>query len=699
MAKEVKIKTSGLNITTIPEVIGNLKVKDNPLVPPTNITSLYAKTTAGSTSAELVWQIPTATENPTQPGGPCDGYLPCNVGTFVHYPANTIGASPRWNCSVWQNTGQTVNLNLIHELADPEYSGVPEVESPFYARIYDFVESPPPLPPPPSYVLAELTTFTIADRFVFFINSKNTKSAAAWHTQTNIPIFPQTNNTIFDTRHGVQSGTYYLNNSLCNSLFSTICPCDSATGCEPITPNPTTQPICTCSATTCFITGVQINQSGEAGPDCLSPSDFIQQTNVYPLIDTGCTSDDCESYPNSYTCSVGSCYGLPRTSPSGDDSPSAFYNKRLVGKLPQYLFNYEKGEENNSSFVNVSAMADSLPKFTDFSFLSMAGCDPQQCNDPVNGCGVTSGTSPCLDNFGRCPSAWYTKIFTPFYVNIPNFTDPTTGTNIDLRGRYIKFYKKRLNLWVDNQYDNNNLLKELTLLMSGRKKACGIVLGIPLNTQDPSSPDYNNVGTTILAGPPATETMTSRWGLFEFPMPLTAGGLSQTHQVVIEVRNPGDNNCQACINTGVPIIPGQMNCCVSIEYIGLYPLTDRNGLANQPFRSWFANGLNSNFAPAASFGINKLKSYRYGRIPSINDKVGWYIDTAAAATAISTNSDDGSLNNTAIYTDNYDFTNGTIAGTTTSGNTNSVRYTDMMNLFNQTEIQITQATNCLCEII
>jgi hypothetical protein len=342
MAKEVKIKTSGLNITTIPEVIGNLKVKDNPLVPPTNITSLYAKTTAGSTSAELVWQIPTATENPTQPGGPCDGYLPCNVGTFVHYPANTIGASPRWNCSVWQNTGQTVNLNLIHELADPEYSGVPEVESPFYARIYDFVESPPPLPPPPSYVLAELTTFTIADRFVFFINSKNTKSAAAWHTQTNIPIFPQTNNTIFDTRHGVQSGTYYLNNSLCNSLFSTICPCDSATGCEPITPNPTTQPICTCSATTCFITGVQINQSGEAGPDCLSPSDFIQQTNVYPLIDTGCTSDDCESYPNSYTCSVGSCYGLPRTSPSGDDSPSAFYNKRLVGKLPQYLFNYEK---------------------------------------------------------------------------------------------------------------------------------------------------------------------------------------------------------------------------------------------------------------------------------------------------------------------------------------------------------------------
>jgi hypothetical protein len=194
-------------------------------------------------------------------------------------------------------------------------------------------------------------------------------------------------------------------------------------------------------------------------------------------------------------------------------------------------------------------------------------------------------------------------------------------------------------------------------------------------------------------------TMTSRWGLFEFPMPLTSGGLSQTHQVVIEVRNPGDNNCQACINTGVPITPGQMNCCVSIEYIGLYPLTDRTGLANQPFRSWFANGLNSNFAAAASFGINKLKSYRYGRIPSINDKVGWYIDTAAAATAISTNFDDGSTNNTAIYTDNYNFTNGTITGTTTSGNTNSVRYTDMMNLFNQTEIQITQATNCLCEII
>lgn len=692
-------KPDGTLTGAIPEVngLGLIKVKTASGVE--NATALHIND--GTPNPKLIWEPYTATQpEPTQPVGPCDNNPVCLNGSFVHYPLSPATGTPRWDCAVWASTAQTVGMSPPVQIQDPDWNSGDPIEGRWCANVYSFT-SGITRPPPPTYIVAEYTTYTIADNFTFFIKNNYVSSAASLNQQ-NFPLFPAdqittaSNPPKFDEKHGASSATYYyLNKSCMDGFFNTSCPCDP-TACNPPLPppiDPVSTPLCDCAGGACFETGIQITQQGT---ECLSAAEYITNSDVFPLLSIGCiaTSYCNAQYSTGYGCAYGSCYGKPTQPSQSDSSPSAGYEHRLVSKMPQNLYNYTDG---STEFRTIPNFYNALPTFNELALLSDNGCDPQQCGSTTLGCGPNGCDNPS----GRCPSAYLTKIFLPFYVNVPSVFDAATGQTIDLRGKYVEFTKT--NLQIDgggfgggggapsNVYDNFPLLKQMRHIIEGKKRACGVVLGIEHDSTDGTLPIKSSID------PNTGNTLTNlNYAAFEFPKINTAaGGLStQTHQLVLEIRNGSANFCSSCINTGEKSSGSE-----NISYLRLYPITNTAGQIVQaspiaPYRQWFTNHINNSNNLGVG-GLNSVISYKYE-----GNGVGAFIrETNTTSVSIG----NATTETLGIYQDVYNLTTGVVSPITNPNNPNNLTYELLMNTLNQQQIPTNvgsgSGTDCLCNIV
>lgn len=661
-------KPDGTLTGAIPEINGFGLIKTKTPSGIQDVAALYVND--GTAFPKLIWQpysTPNPTNEPTEPTGPCNNNPACPAGTYVHYPLTPTTNTPRWDCNVWKTTAQTVNMGAPISIQDPDWIPGDPIEKKYCARVYSF-NSGALKPPPPTYITVEYQTYTIADNFILYIKNNYVGSAADFATQST-PIFPTDRTSIgntppsFQEKHGALSGTYYYANNTCN-LSSLPCPCDPSQCNNPSVPiSPTGTEICGCNSSTCFITGVMVTQ---LGTPCTGALEYITNSNVFPLNTIGCLATDyCNStYASIIGCQTGSCHGIPADAVPGDQSPSTGYSHRMVTKMPQYLYNFYPSE---ATTYNVRQFYDSLPTFNELALLSLNGCDGAQCSQPSpNGCGPDGCAAT-----GICPSAYLTKIFLPFYVNVPTAFNAETNQTINLRGKYVELLKTDLK--VDNtgmggnvpitQYDNFPLLKQLRHLIEGKKRACGIALGVPM------TPSYE------------IETLANITKLYfaaiEFPK-IQSSLTTQTHQVVLEIRNGSANDCGACINTG-----GRASGTENISYLRLYPITDTSGqIPAGEYRNWLENHI-KNDGTLGTGGINDIISFRHDG----NGEGQLKQETNIATTGIS----DPSATNFGIYISNYNFNTGIV--TPTSG---TLTYELLMNLYNQEQVLTTVSRDCLC---
>jgi len=161
----VDINTGGTN-TNIPEELGKFKVNilQNGVNVAENVRQLWAKTTEGATSPQIVWEIrdtPVPTDIPTEP--PPDPTCGTCNNELVFYPfAPALGR--RWACPDWKATAKFDNI-------DP--TPVENVDSAFglpgYAVYVRKSGTADFSPPPPGYILAEYVTYTVKDRMAMFL--------------------------------------------------------------------------------------------------------------------------------------------------------------------------------------------------------------------------------------------------------------------------------------------------------------------------------------------------------------------------------------------------------------------------------------------------------------------------------------------------------------------------------------------------
>ena len=154
-----------------------------------NVTALHVNN--GTITPRLIWEpyTNTSTQETTEPVGPCDNNPACPAGSSVHYPISPISGTPRWDCAVWLGSAQTVGMSEPVLIQDPDwFNGVDPPATRYCAKVYSFPAGAT-RPPPPTYLVAEYNTFTIADNFTIFIKS-NYVSSAAQLSQESQPLFP-----------------------------------------------------------------------------------------------------------------------------------------------------------------------------------------------------------------------------------------------------------------------------------------------------------------------------------------------------------------------------------------------------------------------------------------------------------------------------------------------------------------------------
>jgi hypothetical protein len=154
--RDIKIKKQDGSIVSIPETLGNIKVKtssvDNTIQ---DVKKLYAKTATGT---ELVWDstaTPITTQTSTQTTEICGE---CLVNTQVYYPEIT-GLGKRWDYCTWKNTG-TFGSSWVENITNTNY---------YTTRSQD-INKLNFLAPPPNHILHDYVTFSIEDRIILFVN-------------------------------------------------------------------------------------------------------------------------------------------------------------------------------------------------------------------------------------------------------------------------------------------------------------------------------------------------------------------------------------------------------------------------------------------------------------------------------------------------------------------------------------------------
>lgn len=152
---EIRIKTANPDvITNIPEVLGNIKVKDeNGII--RDVKKLYAKNGSGEPS--LVWDttVSQSTQQTTQPPVECPN---CASGSEVYYP-EIKALGKRWDYCTWKKTGllsSCWNNNTTNEG--------------YYTTRQQDPNKLNFLPPPPNYVMGEIVSYTVPDRVLVFVN-------------------------------------------------------------------------------------------------------------------------------------------------------------------------------------------------------------------------------------------------------------------------------------------------------------------------------------------------------------------------------------------------------------------------------------------------------------------------------------------------------------------------------------------------
>jgi len=562
-------KPDGSLTGAVPEIngLGLIKVKDT-TGNIQNVTSLYIND--GTANPKLIWEpttVSASTNEPTQPpAGPCDNQPVCPNAQYeavLHYPL-IPNTTERWDCAKWKITGNAVDLSLnttisnSTALLDPEGTGQ-------YAKVYNF-NSAPPLPPPPGYILLDYLSFSVADRIAVYINKNIEASATNFHALTNSD--PTTINVLFPSRNGPFDNSNGKNSDKIYSLAG--CSCDAAgTNCtwnNGFGTMPLCEldpagffPVCACTgvgcADGCFCDGVPEPQQGGGPPPECKTLDQLDTGFTNFIIDTSCTatSEGCKTV----------CYGRPAQEVAGDATPSGSYVCRYVGKVPNIVtgsYTYSGSfDQFNASFAYQNAY-----RLKDFAIVNNAGCRSEDCpSQPL-----------------PCPSAWKTKIFLPFYVNLPDARYPTgTGatsgaltdasSSLNLKGKYIEITKQVLNsVDVISEYNSHPILKTVQNLLLGNIRSCSAILSFPWD---------QDIGQT--------STNVTFWALTEYPRQISAGNPSHTHQLVVEVGNPADT-CGLCLN------PSNSEAINKISYIRFYPITD--GAGNLfPIFSNFAASLNS----------------------------------------------------------------------------------------------------------
>jgi hypothetical protein len=678
MARSVNFKKPDTTLTgNIPELngLGLIKVKDT-TGQTQNVTSLYVND--GSVTPQLIWQPTTVsqtTNESTQPPvGPCDNQPVCPDLTYeslLHYPL-IPNTTERWDCAKWKLTGNAVDLVLNTTISnnialnDPDSAGTGQ-----YARVYNF-NGPTPLPPPPGYVVLDFLSFSVADRIAVYINKNIEAPASVLYSLTNsdpsaIQVLFPNRTAVFNSSHGNLSNT-----SLIYSLAG--CDCSSGTclwegggnGGMPLCDlDPAGAfPICSCEGAACGdgcdCYGV-VPSSSEGQPPTCKTLDEMDTFYTNFIVDTSCiaTTEGCKTV----------CYGRPAPAVNGDATPSGEYVCRYVGKVP----NIVTGSNTSGSDFGIQAsnMYNAAYTLRDFAITNNAGCRPEDCPSELP----------------PCPSAWKTKIFLPFYVNLPDVKYPSgsglssgaltdASSSLNLKGKYVEIIKEKLdNINSTTFYDGHPILKTIQNLLNGKIRSCSAILSFPW--------DFSSEQTS---------SNITFWALTEYPRQISAGLPSHTHQLVIEFTNPNRNQCGLCINTAFGV-----NASTKIAHIRFYPITDTAGNLLSPFNN-FATGLNAVVSPvpftaqqAAIYSIRfqhhpVLGQFSEGDLFSNNTS----LFTTANAGNDNTAGDAFYLTNITGLTQNYKLQ-------TVSNPTNQLSLVSTLNKIQQIPINATSVTPVDCQ--
>lgn len=571
-------------LLNLPENLGKIRVKDEKGILQ-SISQLYKND--GDGSASIIWDItppPEPTDVPTDiptdiptdvptdgGGGGEDGgggiCGVCAAGTPVYYPIIPFSGRSH-TCEVWKQTCNIFDLQL-DELRTNQLIDTPDA-SQKYGKVYNFITTP--TPPPPGFIVADYSTFTIKDRVAVYINNKFQKTAFRFNGLTdqdpNI-LFPVTQSKDFNNLHGVGNDT---------TIYSYSCDISGSNGVAAICNTvqyPVEGKICACYGTCVEGAGyVRPEVTGDNTP-CQQLSDIAAYTPL--LIDTGCRGtsvDGCDT----------SCYGTPAITFSTDPVEILNYSCRTVSPVPTNIISYagvgvDSIESSGLESLGID-LYDSGYSFGDFSIINESGCSyPEDCPD---------------DPEAPCSSAWRMRIFLPFYVNVPsirygsNGLAGSTNTNFSLMGRYIKFTKQDLDLTSSgtNQYSNIPLLQTAVDLVTNKIKSSGISFTFPYDFAEGS------VSSSYVY-----------WLAREIPKQISSNVPSHTHQVVVEITG-STSKCTVCYN-GNGSVGGTS---YDISNIGLYPITDTLGAISPNI----INFLNETLDGDGS-GIQDVQGIRYFR--------------------------------------------------------------------------------------
>ena len=605
MSLDVKLDTATTK-GSIPQEQGKLKIKLSESTDPNlilkDVKQVYRKINATGSETELVWQIstPPDTSITTQdtPNPPQCGV--CSFDQLRYWPIlPTSTSNERWDCVIWSDTGRSVDLIPtgvvfrdpdVPAPANPEYYADAAVIAPNSSSFF--------LPPPPNHVLMDYTTYGLSDRIAIVDNIGYVQKPGEV-----LGLLGATEHAAF---RGFLDAKYRIRCDLFASSGSTIQ--DLVCNLDPRPPLISEVPLCAC------IGGANCNETTVPTPillgqTCSTLEGIIDPDNAYAnkIIDSGCvntTPTNSGTYSvecNPDSCNV--CHGYPAliTNTLGDSNLNGTpMHHRQVGYLPNVLLGDSANIKIYGEEAVRTAMFDAAYKFTDLAIINDDGCNIDDC--PL---------STPEGNPERCPgSAWYARIFLPFYVNVPvSHTDPTaTEPAVSLYGKRIKFSKQGdieppphplyLNYaTLSAIYKNYPPLAQMSHLINGYIRASCIVLG---NEWD------------FITGYNQNKLI---WGAVGYPhYDLNKDSKpTHSHQVVLELGSLTTGQCNECWFTSiVPPYTGteevQQGPSIDLNRFVLYPITNAAGTSYTPkFEDMLTKNLQSySSIVGGTGGINSL---------------------------------------------------------------------------------------------